>query len=101
MVSIDEDLGPEQASTGHHGSIRSLARAATGSLGLNVFNTAATLVTAILLARLMGLADFGIYALVTGTLTLLSIPAILGIDRLVVRDIAVFHSRDWTIWRVA
>ncbi len=93
MVTAEEPLEAEYGASGSHGSLRSLIRAASGSFGLIIFNTAATLITSILLARIMGVADFGIYALAVATVTLLGIPAILGFDRLVVRDVAVFLSQ--------
>lgn len=84
--------GPGSPST--HGTSSRLLKAALGSFGLNVFNAAATILTAILLARVMGVAEFGVYALVVATITLLGVPAILGLDRLLTRDIAVHHSVD-------
>ncbi len=71
---------------------RLLARAASGSFGLNIVNTAATLLITIGLARTMDITGFGTYSWVVAMITLLSVPAILGVDRLLVRDIAVFVS---------
>jgi O-antigen/teichoic acid export membrane protein len=74
--------------------VRLLARAASGSFALNVVNTGATVLTTIILARAMDVAGFGIYSWVVGMVTLLSVPAILGVDRLLIRDIAVYVSRE-------
>lgn len=74
------------------GPARALARAALGSFGLSVFNTAATVMTTILLARVMGVSEFGTYAFVIATVTLLGVPAVLGVDRLLIRDVAI-HVR--------
>jgi len=71
-------------------SARPLARAALGSFGLNVANTAATTVLSIVLARVMGVTDYGIYAVVVAAVTLLGLPAVMGVDRLLIRDIAVY-----------
>jgi hypothetical protein len=64
-----------------------------GSLGLSVLNTAATLVTTIVLARLLGVVDYGSFAFVVATVALLAVPAIVGFDRLLVRDVAI-HSEQ-------
>ncbi len=76
-----------------HVGARGLLRAASGSFGLNVANTAATVITTVVLARLMDLTAFGTYSWVVATVYLLSVPAIIGLDRLLVRDVAVFMSR--------
>ncbi len=72
---------------------RHLARAASGGLALSVFNTGATVLATVLLARVMDLAQFGTYSWVVATVVLLTVPAVLGIDRLLVRDIAIYASR--------
>jgi len=91
---IDETVEPE-APTGqrHLGGARVLARNAVGSFALNLVNVATTLGTMVLLARIMGASEFGTYSFVVATATLLGIPSILGVDRLLTRDIAVHTSR--------
>lgn len=73
-----------------HSTVRALTRAATGSFGLNLVNTGAAVLTTVILARVMDLAAFGIYSWVVATIWLLTVPAVLGVDRLLVRDIAVY-----------
>ena len=73
---------------------RRLALAAAGSFGLNVANTALTTLLTIVLARVMGVADYGLYAFVVAMMMLLSVPAVLGADRLLVRDVAVYLGRE-------
>ena len=46
------------------------------------------------MARLLGVGAFGIYALVIAWTTLLSTPAMLGFERLLVRELAGHESRD-------
>jgi O-antigen/teichoic acid export membrane protein len=75
-------------------SARPLARAALGSLGLSVANTATTTVLSIVLARIMGVSDYGIYAVVVAAVTLLGLPAVMGVDRLLIRDIAIYAQRS-------
>jgi O-antigen/teichoic acid export membrane protein len=74
-------------------SVRTLGRAAGGSFALNIVNTGAAVATTVLLARVMDLAAFGIYSWVVATVSLLTVPAVLGIDRLLIRDIAVYAGR--------
>ena len=71
-------------------SLSRLARAAAGSFGLSVIQTALVTLTTIVLARVMGVSDYGSYAFVIATITLLGVPAMLGIDRLLIRDLAVY-----------
>jgi O-antigen/teichoic acid export membrane protein len=93
-VSFDEAVDADVAATELRlGGARLLARAAIGSFGLSIINLAATIVTTILLARLMGVSDFGTFSFVVATVTLFGIPAILGIDRLLIRDIAVYVEK--------
>ncbi len=75
-------------------SARGLARAASGSLALNIANTGVSVLATIALARLMELAAFGVYSWVVATVTLLTVPAMLGMDRLLVRDVAVYANRS-------
>lgn len=75
-------------------SARALVKAMSGGLGLNVVNTAAAVVTTIVLARAMELDAFGTYSWVVASVYLLSVPALLGVDRLLVRDVAVYLGRS-------
>ncbi len=76
------------------GSLRGrLVRGAAGSFGLIVLSTGLNLATTVLLARLLGVEAFGIYAWVVSTVLLLGIPAVLGVDRLLIREIAVYEAR--------
>lgn len=72
------------------GSARRLAKAAAGSFSLNIANLALSTVLTIVLARIMGVTDYGIYAFVTASVLLLCVPAVLGADRLLVRQVAVY-----------
>lgn len=75
-------------------TVRQIARTASGGLALNVFNTGATVLSTVLLARVMDLAAFGTFSWVIATVALLTVPAVLGIDRLLVRDVAVYLGSD-------
>jgi len=93
MTAINgNEVGVELATTDVTlpSSTRRLARAAAGSFGLSVIQTAIATLTTIVLARLMGVSDYGSYAFVVGAVTLLGVPAILGADRLLIRDLSVY-----------
>jgi O-antigen/teichoic acid export membrane protein len=70
-----------------------LLQAASGSFALNVLNLVATVVLTAVLTRAMTVDAFGIYSWVIAAVTLLTVPAVLGVDRLLVRDVAVYLSR--------
>ena len=67
-----------------------LARDAGAGFGLNVVNLGASILASIVLARTMGVAEFGLYTWAIAVVTLLTVPAVLGADRLLVRDIAAY-----------
>jgi O-antigen/teichoic acid export membrane protein len=70
-----------------------LLRGAAGSLALNVVYTAMTLGVSILLARVLGVEEYGVFAFVSATILLLIVPAVLGLDRLLIREVSVYASR--------
>ena len=78
------------------GSVRlnRLTSAATSSLALAIGLLALNLAISALTARVLGAHGFGIFATSIALLTILSIPAVLGIDRIVTRSIATHHERD-------
>ena len=93
MTAINgNDAGLELAATDTvlTSSVGRLARAAAGSFGLSVIQTGIATLTTIVLARVMGVSDYGSYAFVVATVTLLGVPAMLGVDRLLIRDLAVY-----------
>jgi O-antigen/teichoic acid export membrane protein len=71
-------------------STRRLARDSIAGFGLNIGNLAATILASIVLARTMDVAQFGLYSWGVALATLLVVPAVLGVDRLLVRDIASY-----------
>lgn len=52
------------------------------------------LLSSLIIARLIGAEEYGIYAYALSWITLLSIPAKLGTDHLIVREVAIFGSMD-------
>src|SRR6187200_1027068 len=77
-----------------------LVRGTFGSLGLTVTNAGLTFLNGILLARLLGAESYGIYSTATSLMLLVSLPVILGFDRLVTRELSATAVRgDWAAAR--
>ncbi len=77
-----------------------LIRGAAGAFGLRISYTGLTFVASILLARLLGASDFGAYNYAVTWAYLLSIPATLGLDNFLVRQIAVYQTQSaWGLLR--
>lgn len=81
--------------TGDGGPLRRrVLRGAAGTFLLNVASSGLNLLIAILLAHALELSDYGIVVFVIATLTLLTIPGVFGLDRLLIREVAVDHLRN-------
>lgn len=77
-----------------------LVRSASGSFGLNVANVLLKLGTGIVLARALGASGYGVYAYAFAWLQILQIPAAMGLPSLIVRNVAVYVSRQqWGLLR--
>jgi O-antigen/teichoic acid export membrane protein len=73
-----------------------LLRSAAGSFGIHITSTALNFLVSIVLARLLNTEGFGIYSYAIAWVSLLSIPANLGLDKLLVREVAVYKTKsDW------
>lgn len=70
-----------------------LLRGAAGSFALNIMNTGATFLATVLVARTLGVSGYGIFAFVVALGMLLAVPAVLGFDRLTIRDVAAHGAR--------
>lgn len=76
---------------------RTLVAQTTGTIGLNGATLALNFVLALLLSRLLGPDGYGAYAFAVSWALLLSVPAMLGLSSLVVREIATYRVRkDWS-----
>jgi len=71
-----------------------LIRGAAGTLGLRTAATGLNFITGILLARLLGASGFGIYTYAFTWTQLLSLGATLGLDNLIVREVAIYQSKS-------
>lgn len=73
------------------------AKRAFGSLSLKIAHNGLAFVIGVLQARLIGSEGVGIYAFTFSYLKLLSIPANLGLDQLLIREVAILNSRsEWS-----
>lgn len=70
-----------------------LIRGATGSFVLKIVQTALTLLAAVVLARVLGVEDFGIYAFCLSIIQILTLLSTLGGEQLLVREVAVYKSK--------
>jgi len=77
-----------------------LAKAAAGTFGLKVATTGLSFTINILLARLLGTADYGAYTYAMAWVSLLGVPAVFGLDTLLVRNIAAYQAQSaWGMMR--
>jgi len=70
-----------------------LIRGASGSLILKIANTALALIMAVVLARVLGVKDYGIYAFCLSLVQILTVPAALGGPPLLVREVAAYQAK--------
>jgi O-antigen/teichoic acid export membrane protein len=69
-------------------------------MGLRIAFSGLSFLVTVLLARLLGTAGFGAYSYAFAWIVLLGIPAILGSDQLLVREVAAHHAKsDWGLMR--
>lgn len=77
-----------------------IVKGIAGAFGLRLAYTGLTFILSIVLARVLGTVGFGIYSYAIVWAFLLSVPATLGFDNLVVREIAVYNSKSsWPLMR--
>jgi O-antigen/teichoic acid export membrane protein len=72
----------------------------TRALGLKIASTSLTLLTTVFLSRLLGASEYGVYAYSIAWVSLLSIPATLGLNKLIVREVAIYQTQSsWGLLR--
>jgi len=77
-----------------------LVRTATGSIAVKVGATALLFLVSLLLARLLGVKGFGTYVYAMAWANFLSIPALLGLENLLIRELAAFQAQSaWGLMR--
>jgi O-antigen/teichoic acid export membrane protein len=79
---------------------KTFIKASSGSLGIKVASLGLTFISSLVLARFLGTENFGLYTYALAWATLLSIPATLGLDKLLIREVSVYQARsDWGLMR--
>jgi len=70
-----------------------LIRGSSSSLILKIINIFLSLVSGILIARILGSGGYGHIAYAMALIQILSIPTVMGLPNLIVRETAAYHSR--------
>lgn len=71
-----------------------LAKAVAGTFGLQIANAGCGYLSTLLLARFLGAAGYGAYAYAIAWVNLLTIPALLGLQGLITREVSVYQSKE-------
>ncbi|NJN67447.1 MAG: oligosaccharide flippase family protein [Chloroflexaceae bacterium] len=71
-----------------------IVRGGIGSLIVRVGGTGLLFLLSVVLTRLLGAAEFGIYAYVVAWMNVLVLLAVLGVNQLLTRDLAVYQIRS-------
>jgi O-antigen/teichoic acid export membrane protein len=91
---IANKLKPILTSKGSDSNLKNrLIKGAAGSLGLKVSSAALAFVMSVIFARFLGKIGLGTYSYAMTWANLLSIPAALGLDQLMIREIAIYRSK--------
>jgi len=76
------------------GQLGWLLRSGAGLGGMRIFNLGAGLATTVLLARVLGAEEYGLYAFALGWVFILGMPMQMGLPTLVMRQVAIYRSDD-------
>ena len=71
----------------------SAGRGAVFTFGLRIVSTGLTFATSLVLTHLLGTKGYGTYATALEWLTFLTVPTALGMDRFMVREVAIFRAQ--------
>jgi O-antigen/teichoic acid export membrane protein len=75
---------------------------ASGALALKIISLGLGFFINVILARLLGVKDFGAYAFSLAWAGLLGVPAVMGLDSFLVRKISTYQiQREWSLMRGA
>ena len=89
-------LGKEESPTVQ----KRLAAGLGGLVGLRIAFGALSFVLTIILARTLGTSGFGAYSYALAWVVLLGVPAILGMDQLLIREVAAYKTKsEWGLTR--
>jgi len=73
---------------------RYLIQGSGGTFGIIVLNTGLAFLVNLILARTLGAKNFGFYAYAMSWVGLLSIPALFGMDQILIRNIAAYQAKE-------
>lgn len=77
-----------------------LLRGGVGSIAVKIGSTLINVLLAIVLARTLGVEGFGVYSFVFALITIMAIPAQMGLPNLVVRETAKAQANgDWALMK--
>lgn len=77
-----------------------VARGASGVFGLRIASAGLSFITGLLLARLLGTIGYGTYTYAMTWVGLLAVPGALGLDKLLVREVAIYETKsEWGLIR--
>ena len=77
-----------------HSLKNKLIKGAAGSFGIQIGSNGLAFILSIIFARFLGTVGLGTYSYAVTWANLASIPATLGVDRLVVREMAVYRTKS-------
>ena len=98
LRTITQKISSLLASSKDNSLKNRLIKGAAGSFGLKIAASGLTFIMSVILARFLGTTGLGTYSYATTWANILSIPAALGIDRLVVREIAIYRNQSrWSL----
>ena len=84
------------------GLLKRLSNGAAGTLALKIISLGLGFFINVILARLLGVKDFGAYAFSLAWAGILGVPAVMGLDVFLVRKISIYHTqREWGLIRGA
>ncbi len=78
----------------NHSLKNRVLKGVAGSFGLKIASSGIAFIMSIIFARFLGTAGLGTYSYATTWANLLSIPATLGINQLIVREIAIYRTKS-------
>jgi O-antigen/teichoic acid export membrane protein len=79
-----------------------LSTGAAGTMALKIISLGLGFFINVILARLLGVKDYGAYALSLSWAGLLGVPAVMGLDVFLIRKISIYHTqREWSLIRGA
>lgn len=82
-------------SSGQGDTLRAkLVRGAAGVGGLKLLSLPITLATSVLMARTLGVEDYGVYSYVLGLVFLFALPAYAGLPPFLVREVSSYHPAE-------